>query len=258
MIGRLVTLCRVALVVGLAALVACAASAQTLTISAAASLSDAMSKLADEFETEHPGLQVELNLAASGLLAAQIRQGAPADVFVSASLVMMDDLQREGLIERGTRRDMAANRLVLIAPHDDTTYYDLSELPASEHLAIGNPQLVPAGTYARQSLESMNLWDELEEQLVFGESVRQVLAWVETGEVALGIVYATDAQISQRVRVLEELPSDTHQPIRYSIAIIEASDSSQLAQDFLDFVSGPRGQAILTRHGFELPDEAQT
>lgn len=253
---RLVRLARLSVIVALAALVAaCGQRPIALTVSAAASLTDAFTDIAEAFEAANPGITVELNLAASGVLAQQIRQGAPADVFASASAVVMDDLEAGGFLANGTRQDIAANQMVLIAPLDGLAVSGLPDLPDLPRVAIGNPALVPAGMYAQESLQSLGLWDPLEEQLVYGESVRQVLAWVETGEVPAGIVFVTDAQASQRARVVAELQPESHDPIRYPIAVLRDSHAPELAANFVGFVTGPEGQAILANEGFSPPVE---
>jgi molybdate transport system substrate-binding protein len=131
----------------------------------------------------------------------------------------------------------------------------LPDLPALPRVAIGNPALVPAGMYAQESLQSLGLWDALEAQLLYGETVRQVLAWVEAGEVPAGIVFVTDAQTSQRVQVAAEIPSELHTPIRYPIAVLRESHAPELAASFVAFVTGPEGQAILANEGFSPPVE---
>lgn len=235
---------------------ACAPRSDTLTVSAAASLTDAFTDIVTAYEAANQGINVELNLAASGVLAQQIRQGAPVDVFASASEAFMDGLEADGLLADGTRRDMAGNQLVLITPLDGPSVSGPADLPDLSEIAIGNPELVPAGMYAQQSLQSLGIWEALESRVVFGESVRQVLAWTEAGEVSAGLVFTTDAQSSQRVRVVSEIPPDTHERIAYPIAVLRDSHAPGLAGDFVSFVTGPEGQAILASHGFSAPTEA--
>ena len=237
-------------------LTACATRSQTLTVSAAVSLSDAFCEIADAFEATQPDLTVEFNLGASGVLAAQIRQGVAVDVFASAAAVVMDDLEARGFLATGTRQDIVGNRLVLITPLDGPALSGPAELRDVPRIAIGNPELVPAGMYAQESLQSLGLWDALEGRLVYGESVRQVLTWVETDEVSAGLVYVTDAQASQRVQVVAEMPPESHAPIRYPIAVLRESSLPDLAEQFVAFVTGPDGQAILGRHGFSPLQEA--
>lgn len=239
-----------ALFASVATTMACTPRQHTLTVSAAASLTDAFIEIAQSFEAAYPGQPVDLNLAASGVLAQQIRQGASVDVFASASAAVMDDLEAEALLVPGSRRDIASNRVVVVTGLEGPQFSDAEEIVAASRVAIGNPELVPAGTYARESLQSLDLWAELEDQLVYGENVRQVLAWVEQGEVPVGVVFATDAQSSQRVRIVTMLPADSHEPILYPIAVIRGTGASGGASDFVAFVVGPEGQAILARHGF--------
>jgi molybdate transport system substrate-binding protein len=248
-----VRLLTVGLVVGVSA---CMPRPQTLTVSAGAGLADAFAEIAGAFEAANPGLTVELNLASSGVLAQQIRQGAAVDVYASASETIMDDLEADGFLVTGTRQDIAEDRLVLIAPLESSVPSSLADLSDVPRVAIGELELVPVGMYAQQSLQTLGLWDQLEGKLVYGESVLQVLAWVETGEVSAGVVYAADAQASGRVRVVAELPPESHEPIRFPIAVVRGTHAPEMAEQFVAFVTGPEGQAILARHGFRSPGEA--
>ena len=122
-------------------------------------------------------------------------------------------------------------------------------------VALGDPDVVPAGMYARESLQTLELWDVLAAKLIYGENVRQVLAWVERGEVDAGFVYATDVQSSSDVRIVEQVPADTYSPIRYPVAVVRSSHLPQQAQAFIDFLSSPDVQEILMRYGFGIPGE---
>jgi molybdate transport system substrate-binding protein len=225
-----------------------------IVVSAAASLKDAFEALARRFEPGS-GVKVVFNFASSGVLQRQIEFGAPADVFASAGEREMDELQRQGLIDARSRADFAGNTLVLIAPatagQPATTFADLAR-PQFKRIAIGNPQTVPAGHYAEQTLERNRLWDKVHGRLILAETVRQVLEYVARGEVDAGLVYSTDVGVAHgRVKVVAPAPEGTYGPIRYPIAIVKSSRHFDAAQKFLEFVLGTDGQGVLQKYGFE-------
>src|SRR5215470_15965669 len=197
------------------ALAGCTRSAphtDTLTVSVAASLQNAMAELAPAFERSQPGVKLAFNFGASGTLEQQIERGAPADVFISAAPKPMNALATKGLILADTRRDLLRNRVVLIVPKDSPGPTSFQELagPKVRLIALGEPASVPAGDYGRQTLQSLNLWDAVQSKLVLGKDVRQVLTYIETGNADAGIVYATDARESDKVRVVETAPDGSH------------------------------------------------
>lgn len=227
---------------------------RSLTVSAAISLSEPIEDLSDLFERENPGVEVILNLAGSGALAAQILQGARVDVFLSAGPVPMDLLESEGRLVPGSRRDLVSNELALVggSPGPDLKF---SSLPAwSGQLAIGDPKVVPAGSYTVEVLSAFGAWPWPADRLVMGESVRQVLTFVETGQVVLGVVYRTDALASGRVRLLDIAPAGSHSPVRYPGAIIVGTGEPVLARTLLELAGGPDGRRIFLAHGFLPPD----
>jgi molybdate transport system substrate-binding protein len=245
--------------VGLVALVAwvtiaSAASKQELLVSAAISLKESLQEIGARFERDHPDVKVVFNFGASGVLQQQIEQGAPVDVYVSAALKQMDDLEAKGLILPKTRHTVAVNVVVLITP--DTSRFhlvSLNDLTRSEVklIAIGNPRTVPAGEYARAILTSLGLWDILQPKLILTENVRQALAYVTSGEVDAALVYATDAQSAGRtVRVVAVAPEGSYLPVLYPIAAIKASSQPALAGEFVDLALSKVGQQILKAHGF--------
>ncbi len=185
-----------------------------LTISAAASLTDAMEELTELFQQEQASVEFIFNFGSSGTLAQQIQHGAPVDVFLSADQAWMDTLEQEGLISSSTRYDFTGNTLVLIAAKDsDAAIHSFTELQAGEsgQLAIGDPESVPAGKYTKEALETIGLWEELEPDFVLAKDVRQVLTYVESGNAELGFVYSSDTFISDAVKIVAELiPNGTH------------------------------------------------
>lgn len=227
-----------------------------LTISVAASVQDAMSDIQTAYQDEAPNVTITYNFGSSGSLAQQIAQGAPTDVFLSASIQWMDDLEGDGHILEDSRQDLLQNDMVLIAPQDDAEITDFDTLTMDQvsRVAIGEPESVPAGRYAKEVLTSMEIFDGLESKLVFTSNVRQVLSYVETGNVDAGVVYATDAMLSEQVRVVATAPADTHSPIVYPVAVVQDSDNAEAAQVFVDFLSTDTAIAIFEAYGFTLSD----
>ncbi|MGK7909891.1 MAG: molybdate ABC transporter substrate-binding protein [Synechococcus sp.] len=235
----------------------------TLLVSAAASLQDVMQALephARNFFQEMGVANVSLtfNFAGSGTLQRQIEQGAPTDVFVSAADKQMDALQVAGLLLNNSRRTVARNRLALIAPLFSGGGLELNtfrELVTDRirTIAIAQPDTVPAGQYARESLAHLNLWEQLTEKLVFGRDVRQVLSYVDTGNVDAGLVYVTDATLTQRVRVVAIAEASWHAPISYPAAAIASSRQPDLAQAFVEFLTSPEALTVFESRGFEAP-----
>jgi molybdate transport system substrate-binding protein len=249
-------LAAIAMLFALAAVAVRVAPAASVTVSAAVSLKEALSQAADAYAAQS-GDKVELNFGATGRLLAQIREGAPVDVFVAASDDQMNQAETHDLVDRATRTAVAGNRLVLIVPRDAKGRIDsfegLSD-PAIKRLAVGEPRVVPAGQYAQQVLRSLKLESALDGRIVHGASVRQVLDYVERGEVDAGIVYATDAkQSGDKVRVVATAKPDWHDPIRYAAATVARSKRAADARRFIDFLAGEAGQKILASHGFTPP-----
>ncbi len=230
----------------------------TVTVSAAASLTEAFTDIAEEFEAGHPGTDVELNFAGSGTLRMQIEGGAPIDVFASASQKHMDILSEKGLIEEESRKDFASNTLVMVVPKSSvesgaypTSLEDLTA-DSVEKISIGNPETAPVGRYAKHALEEAGLWKEIEEKLIYAETVKQVLTYVETGEVDAGFVYRTDAESGQKDLYEITYTVPVNASISYPIAVLGGSENKEMAQKFVDFVTGPEGQEILAGYGFGI------
>jgi molybdate transport system substrate-binding protein len=234
----------------LALAAACGASAEQdrgPVVLAASSMQEALEDAARAWTAQGHAKPV-LSFAASSALARQIEHGAPADLFVSADEEWMDAVEERGLLRPGTRANLAGNRLAVIAPKGGETAA-LSSL-GEGRLALADPEAVPAGRYARAALEKLGLWNGVADAVVPAENVRAALALVERGEARLGIVYATDALASEKVRVVEELPADSHPPIRYPVAVLAASRHRD-ADAFLAFLGSTKGQRILAQRGFD-------
>jgi molybdate transport system substrate-binding protein len=236
-------------------LISVAAQAADLTVSAAASLTHAFRDIGSAFEARHPDTKVLFNFAASDALLAQISKGAPVDVFAAADQETMDRADVQRLLTAGTRRDFAANTLVVVQPaHAALRLGAIADLQRDsvKRIALGAPAGVPAGRYARSALEKAGLRAVVDAKAVFAQNVRQALDYVARGEVEAGFVYATDAATQKdKVRVAFTVPTDT--PIRYPIAALQQGPNGGAARRFIAFVAMPDAQAVLARHGFTRP-----
>lgn len=224
-----------------------------LIVSAAASLGDALKEIQPGFEAEHRNVKVKLNLGSSGGLQQQIEQGAPADLFISAAPGPMESLVKKNLVAQSAVRTVATNHVVLIrgkAAEDVVKTWDDLRGDRVKKVAIGNPQHVPAGQYAQAVLEQLDLWAAVEKRLVLGEDVRQVLHYVESGEVQAGIVYRTDAATSRKVVILAEAPPGAHAPVIYPMAVLKESRHGAQAGAFAEYLRSARGREILAKYGF--------
>ena len=240
-----------------AALAAAPATAETVTVFAAASLTTALAEIEPAFEAA-TGHDLVLSLAGSSALARQIEQGAPADIFISASTDWLDHLEGLGLLEPGTRRDLLGNRLVLVAHGSAPAVrigpdLDLPGLLGDGRLAMALVEAVPAGIYGKAALTSLGLWEAVAPQVAQSDNVRAALALVALGEAPLGIVYATDAVAEPRVSVIGTFPEDSHPPIVYPVADLANRDTAAEAA-FLAFLAGPEARAALERQGFTVKD----
>jgi molybdate transport system substrate-binding protein len=226
---------------------------QELTLSAAISLKDALDKVAQAYRADRPDTVIHFNLGASGTLQRQIEQGAPVDIFISASEDQMNSLESKGLLLPGTRRDLVKNTVVLIVPKGKTGISSFQDLgrPEVKVIAVGEPQTVPAGKYAQEVLTHFHLYDQLKPKFVLGKDVRQVLTYVITGNADAGIVYATDAMTTQEVTVVATAPEDSHSPVIYPVAILKSSKESDEAKRFLDFLAGTKAKDVFEKYGFE-------
>jgi molybdate transport system substrate-binding protein len=224
----------------------------TVTLSVAASLQDSITEVEASFKRDH-GIEFRNNFGASGTLAQEIEQGAPDDAFNSAGPKPMDQVEAEGLLLAGSRLDLLRNSLVLIAP-SGSALRGFEGLTANQihTIAVGDPASVPAGRYGKQTLESLHLYDRLNSKFVLGKDVRQVLTYVETGDADAGLVYATDARISTRVRVVAVAPEESHDPIVYPIAVTKSSQNQSAVREFIKYLRSPAAQAIFERHGFRM------
>lgn len=235
-----------------AARIAAVERSSAITVSAAISLKDALDEIGRLYQARRPGAKVAFNYGGSGTLQRQIEQGAPVDIFFSAAETQMDGLAAQGLIATETRRDIVGNTLVLIVPATTrmlNDFPDLTRLYVSV-IALGEPGTVPAGMYARQTLEHMGLFAAVEKKIVYAKDVRAVLTYVETGNADAGFVYRTDALSSPKVRVVATAAADSHDPIVYPAAVLKNSKNAGAAREFVDFLQRSEARAAFEKYGF--------
>lgn len=236
------------------------ATADDITVFAAASMKNVMDEISARW-ADATGHTARVALGGSSELARQIQQGAPADIFISASPDWMDRLDESGLVAEGTRFDLLGNTLVLIAHGTDvppvtlTPGFDLKGLLGEGRLAMALVDAVPAGIYGKAALTSLGIWDKVAPRVAQANNVRAALAFVSTGEAPLGIVYATDAFADTQVTVIGTFPENSHPPIVYPAAAIAASDNS-LNGDFLAFLRGDAARTAFERQGFSVIADA--
>ena len=238
-----------------AALVALApaAHADEITIFAAASLKDALDGIAAQWQESHKDDTVVISYAGSSQLAKQIQQGAPADLFISASTEWMDAVQDSGDIDAATRKDLLGNTLVLVGTGTPAAA-PVTELPTllGDHkLAMALVDSVPAGQYGKQALTKLGLWDKVEGQVAQADNVRAALKLVATGEAPLGIVYGSDSVAEKGVGVIATFPEDSHEKITYPAAVTKSADTPQ-ASAFLDSLSQEPAKSIFESQGFTV------
>lgn len=236
-------------------LVTLPAQAADLMIAAASSLTNAFTEIGKAYEQAKPGTRVQFNFGASGQLLQQISRGAPVDVLASADIETMDRGEKQRLIVGSSRVNFATNKLLLLLPGDSTltisTLVGLTK-PQVQRIALGTPETVPVGRYAKRALEKAGLWEVLKPKLIYTQNTRQSLDYVFRGEVDAGFVYLTDAAVSPTpVRTAFEVPLE--QPILYPIAAVKGWGNLNQSLDFIAFVRSDRGQKILEKYGFQKP-----
>ncbi|MET3727290.1 molybdate transport system substrate-binding protein [Fictibacillus halophilus] len=222
-----------------------------LMISAAASLQDVLHKIASNYEKEHPNVKITYNFGGSGALQQQISNGAPVDLFFSAAEDKFGQLVEEGLIKKEQVTDLVGNELVLVVGKDSQHIKRFEDLIKVKKIAIGTPETVPAGKYATETLENLELLKEVEKKIIYAKDVRQVLTYVETGNVDAGIVYKTDAMISSKVKVAAAARKDTHAPIIYPVGIIKDTSHKKEAEQFYKYVQKEETIKTFEKFGFQ-------
>lgn len=238
-----------------------AAHAGDVLVFAAASTKNAVDDIIEAYEAKGGASTVEASYASSSDLAKQIENGAPAAIFISADTKWADYLAERDLVAADGRRDLLGNSIVLVAPKGSGLALDLDD-PRSLHaalddgkLAMGDPDHVPAGRYGKAALETLGIWTSVEAQVARAKDVRAALALVERGEAAAGIVYATDAALSDKVEVVATFPARSHPEIIYPVMLIAGHDD-EVARDFYAFIAGPEARAVFVRYGFSISGAA--
>lgn len=224
----------------------------SLTISAAASLTDAMEEIKTLYAEAQPNVKLTMNYASSGTLQQQIEQGAPTDVFMSAAPKQMNALEEKDLIIKATRRNLLENKMVLVVSQEASNIDEFTDLAEDSinKLAIGTPDSVPAGKYAQEIMQNIAIWDKVQPKLVLAKDVRQVLAYVESGDCEAGIVYETDAKTSGKVKIAAYAPEKSHSPILYPVAAIKSSKHADEAKEFLNFLNNDKAKKVFEKYGF--------
>lgn len=228
-------------------------SGTEILVSAAISLKDVLIQIGDDFAKQHPDIKLSFNFAASGLLKTQIENGAPADIFISASAAEMEALEKKSLLLPASRMNLVKNSLVFVKNKNSRlTISRLEELIQCTDLkiAIGNPLTVPVGRYAQQTLEFYQMWKTMQKRLIFAENARQVLDYVARGEVDVGFVYRTDAIHESRVETLLSIPAQAHEEIVYPMAIIRSSSCVSAARLLARFMANER-RAVWQQFAFQ-------
>lgn len=232
-----------------------AGEADSMTVFAAASTTDSLTQIGKLFVEKKMGNFVP-SFGSSSTLAKQIENGAPANIFLSANKEWMDYLQDKNLLAPNSRFDLLSNRIVLIVPANSkidniaiTQGFNLAALLGDGRLAMGDPDHVPVGMYGKQALEKLEVWQSVADNVARTKDVRAALALVERGEAPIGLVYATDAAITDKVRVVGVFPENTHPPIVYPVALI-AGKETPTAKKFMDFLKGPEAKSIFAKFGF--------
>lgn len=229
-------------------------AAEKITVFAAASLTNALQEIATEYQ-QQKNVQIVFSFASSSTLMRQIAQGAPADIFISADQFWMDKAVDKQLMAQDSRYTLLGNALVLIAPQsakldhiDITPHTDWIKLLNGGRLAVGDPDHVPAGIYAKEALQNLAAWAALEPRLARANNVRSAMALVERGEAPLGIVYRSDALASQKVNVVGLFPEKSHTPVEYPMAIVKGQQTATV-NAFYDYLKGPQAAVIFNRFG---------
>ncbi|MGR5117252.1 molybdate ABC transporter substrate-binding protein [Vibrio astriarenae] len=229
---------------------------ENITVFAAASMTDALDEIAQRYEREND-IKIKRSYASSSVLARQIAQGAPADLFISANTRWMDYLVEQNAVESDSVAPLVRNELVMVVPSSEpvpqvsfTSASDILKLLQGTRLAVGDPKHVPAGIYTQQALETLGMWQSLMPVLARANNVRSALLWVERGEARAGVVYRTDAMVSDKVAVISTFPSLSHDAIEYPVAIVTGKSQNETTQDFYDYLKTKEAKQVFRSYGF--------
>ena len=223
-----------------------------LTISAAISLKDALEEIKPIYQTIHQDLEIIYNFSSSGSLQQQIEQGAPVDIFISAGNKQMDALESKKLLLVGTRQKLLTNQLVLVTPKNEKLINKIQDLTQTnvEKIAMGEPHSVPAGQYTIEVLSYYQILDKIKSKIIYAKNVRQVLSYLETGNVNAGFVYLSDAKTSREIRLVEIFSKNSYSPIVYPIAVLKSSKNPKIAKEFSQFLFSRSAKKVFNKYGF--------
>jgi len=224
----------------------------TILLAAAASLKNCIDgELIPMFAEKYPNITVDATYDSSGKLQAQIEEGADVDVFISAAMKQMNALDEQGLIKEGTKVELLENKIVLILPKDSQAEIaSFEDILKAETIAVGDPESVPAGQYAKESFENLGLWEDVLAKASLGTNVTEVLSWVAAGSADAGVVYATDAASNPDVKVVAEAPEGSVSKVIYPIGIIDATTKLEAAENFAEFLQSAEALSIFEKYGF--------
>lgn len=226
--------------------------ATTLTISAAASLTQTMEELKALYIKGHPNVNIVYNFGGSGSLQQQIEQGAGVDIFLSAAQKQMNTLDEKNLLLEDSRINLLQNNVVLITPKavtDITNFHDVTGDKINK-IALGEPNSVPAGEYAEEVFTKLGIIDEVKSKSVYAKNVREVLTWIESGNADAGVVYETDAKSSDKITIVAQAPANSHKPVLYPVSIIKNSKNIDDSREFIDFLLSSEAKTIYEKYGF--------
>lgn len=225
-----------------------------LNISAASSLKDSLEEIKSVYSNEDPKVKITYNFGSSGALSEQIVQGADVDIFLSAAVKQMEVLSSKDLILKDTRKNILQNDIVLVTPKDSSEINTFQDLTSDKikKIALGEPKSVPAGQYAEEVFTKLGIIDKVKSKAVYGKDVKEVLTWVETGNADAGIVYATDAKTSTKVKIIATASSNSHSQIVYPVAIIKSSKNIDSAKKFMLFLNSAKAKTIFEKYGFKV------
>lgn len=229
-----------------------AAGKNVIQVSAAISLKDALAVLKESYEKKNPDADVRFNLASSGMLQKQIEEGAPVDLFISAGKKQMDELVAKKLIVPETRSDLLSNELALVVSKEKKGIItSFNDLPAkAQSISIGQPETVPAGKYGKETLTNLKLWDAVQKKIMFAKDVRQVLSYVDSGNVDAGLVYRSDTVALKSGAVVAVAPKGSHSPILYPMAIIKDGKNRDAAKKFMEFLKTTEAAKVFANYKF--------
>jgi molybdate transport system substrate-binding protein len=224
----------------------------SLMVSAAISLKDALEEIKPIYQKMHQNVEIIYNFSSSGSLQQQIEQGAPVDVFISAANKQMDSLESKKLLLVGTRQKLLTNRLVLVTQKNEKKVKKIQDLTQTNisRIAMGEPNSVPVGRYTEEVITYYKILDKIRSKIIYAKNVRQVLSYVETGNVNAGFVYLSDAKTSKKIRLVEVFPKNYHTPIVYPIAVLKDSKNPKIAKEFSQFLFNHSAKKVFNKYGF--------